>query len=99
MNSNRTNDYGKMRRDGETFNRKQFAITLQKYLRKERLEKEHKRSNRWRTPEMDYKWLWTKRLDSNTKKAQPKGINDDQSPVTAKYKRAIRKLALRIIND
>ena len=48
---------------------------------------------------MDYKWLWTKRLDSNTKKAQPKGINDDQSPVTAKYKRAIRKLALRIRND
>ena len=49
MNHNRTNDYGKVRWDGETLDWKRFETALHKYTRIEWLEKEHKRSDRWRT--------------------------------------------------
>ena len=49
MNNNGTNDYGKVRWDGETLDRKQFASTLQEYIGIEWLKKEHKRSDWWRT--------------------------------------------------
>ena len=49
MNNKGTNDYGKVRWDGETLDRKQFASTLQEYIGIEWLEKEHKRSDWWRT--------------------------------------------------
>ena len=68
MNDNRINDYGKMRRDGETLDRKQFTTTLHKHTGIEWLEEGHKRNNWWRTSEVNKKWLWTKRVDFNSKK-------------------------------
>ena len=53
------------------------------------IEKEHKRSNWWRTSEMNKKWLRIKRLDTNSEKTQPNGTNDVESPDTAKNKRTI----------
>ena len=94
MNNNRTNDYGKMGWDGEILDWKQFTITLHKYTGIEWLEKEHKRSNWWRTSEMNKKWLRIKWLDTNTAITQPNGTNDVESPITAENKRTIGKLAL-----
>ena len=94
MNDNRINDYGKMRRDGETLDRKQFTTTLHKHTGIEWLEEGHKRNNWWRTSEVNKRWLRTRWVDFNSEKTQSNGTNDDESPGNTKNKRTIKLLAL-----
>ena len=94
MNVNRINDYGKMLCDGENLDWKQFTITLHKYTGTKWLEKEHKRSNWWRTSEMNKKWFRIQWLGINTAVAQSNGPNEVESPVTVENKGTTGKLAL-----
>ena len=80
--------------DGEILDWKQFTTTLHKYTGIEWLEKEHKRSNWWRTSEMNKLRLWIKWLSTNTVIIQSKRTNDVESPITNENKRTIGKLTL-----
>ena len=86
MNNNGVDDHGKMGWVGENTNRKSFITALPKYLGIEWLEKEHKRSDWWRTLGLDKKWLSTWWLTINTAATQLKGTNDVESPIIAENK-------------
>ena len=82
-NNNGTDDHGKMGWVGENTNRKSSITALPKYSGKEWLEKRHKRSDRWRTLEMDKLGRLTWGLTTNTSATKLKGTNGFESPVTA----------------
>ena len=99
MNNNRTNDYGKMGWDGEILDWKQFTITLHKYTGIEWLEKEHKRSNWWRTSEMNKNRIRIKWLDTNTAITQPNGTIEVGSLITDENKRTTGKQTLGTLSE